>query len=112
MLERKEQKLVITLENINQADAIALKKMFGYMEYLGQIGSSRLCTFFADGDGSFHPKVSFDYPEELLEVPEIDGIITYEDIKKAKELNRNVIAEPSEGDFAIDSDSIAWKIYH
>ena len=41
MLKEKPQKLVITVENVNQADAIALKKMFEYMEYLGIIGSSR-----------------------------------------------------------------------
>ena len=94
MLKEKPQKLVITVENVNQADAIALKKMFEYMEYLGIIGSSRNCTFFADGDGSFRPKVSFEYPEKLPEVPEIDGVNLQ---------TRN---------FSIDSDSIAWKIYH
>lgn len=92
-MEKKNQTLVITVENINQADAIALKKMFQHMQYLGGIGSSRKCTFFADGDGSFHPKISFTYPEELPEVPEIDGVMT-------------------NGSFNIDSDDIAWKIFH
>ena len=100
MLKRKEQKLVITVDNVSQA--IALIKMFKYMEYLGSIGSSRNCTFFADGDGAFRPKVSFSYPEKLPEVPEIDGVI-----EKDGEISRK-----SEGDFAIDSDSIAWEIYH
>ncbi len=94
MLKRKEQKLVITIDNVNQADAIALIKMFEYMEYLGNIGASRNCTFFADGDGAFHPKVKFIYPEELPAVPEIDGI--------------NYKTQ----DFSIDSDAIAWEIYH
>lgn len=94
MLKRKEQKLVITVDNICQADAIAFIKMFEYMQYLGQIGSSRNCTFFADGDGSFHPKVSFSYPEKLPDVPEIDGV------------------DSKTRDFIIDSDSIAWEIYH
>lgn len=108
MIEKKEQKLVITLENVNQADAIALIKMFKYMQRLGNVGSSRWCSFFADGDGSFHPKVSFEYPEELPEIPEIDGEIEYD-----KDL-RKLIGAPviSDGDFAIDSDDIAWKIYH
>ena len=108
MIEKKEQKLVITLENVNQADAIALIKMFKYMQRLGNVGSSRWCSFFADGDGSFHPKVSFEYPEELPEIPEIDGEIEYDrDLRK-------LIGAPviSDGDFAIDSDDIAWKIYH
>ncbi len=92
-LEKKEHTLYITIKNINQANALALIKMFGYMEYLGEIGSSRMCSFFADGDGSFHPEVSFVYPEKLPELPEISGIL------------------PT-GDFEIDSDQIAWKIYH
>jgi hypothetical protein len=108
MIEKKFHKLTITLENVNQADAIALIKMFKYMQYLGNIGSSRWCAFFADGDGSFRPKVSFEYPEELPEVPEINGEITWNE--KRKKLEGCPIL--TDGDFAIDSDSIAWKIYH
>jgi hypothetical protein len=93
MLERKSQKMVITLENINQSDAIALTKMFKYMEYLGKVGSSRMCSFFADGDGAFRPKVNIEYPESLPDVKEVSGI-------------------DKEGNFKIDSDAIAWKIYH
>ena len=106
-LKRDTHKLVITIDNIGPADAIGLIKMFEYMQYLGNIGSSRWCSFFADGDGSFHPKVSFEYPEELPKVPEIDGIITRKDIND----NEQVFVS-SEGDFVIDSDSVAWKIYH
>jgi hypothetical protein len=93
-IERKPYTLHIRLDNISPADAIALMKMFKYMEYLGNIGSSRQCSFFADGDGSFRPKASFVYPIELPEVPEIDGV---------NERTR---------DFSIDSDAIAWRIYH
>ena len=81
-IKRTEHKLVITVDNIKPADAIGLIKMFKH-----------ICAFFADGDGAFHPKVSFDYPIELPEVPEITGV---------KEDNS----------FRIDSDSIAWEIYH
>lgn len=99
--ERKSHKMVITLENVLPSDAIALKKMFEYMEYLGNIGSSKMCSFYADGDGSFRPKVSFDYPIELPEVPEVDGI-----------LEKGEFIDSHPGDFVIDSDTIAWKIYH
>lgn len=92
-ISRDPHKLFITIDNISPADAIALMKMFKHMEYLGNIGSSRNCTFFADGDGSFHPKVSFVYPIDLPDVPEVDG--GYKD-----------------GSFKIDSDAIAWRIYH
>ena len=45
---------------------------------------------------------------KLPEIPEIDGEIEYDrDLRK-------LIGAPviSDGDFAIDSDDIAWKIYH
>ena len=92
-IDRKPHKLFITIDNIAPADAIALMKMLKHMERLGNIGASRFCSFYADGDGSFHPKVSFVYPIELPEVPEITGI-------------------DLEGDFKIDSDAIGWRIYH
>jgi hypothetical protein len=91
-MERTPQTLIITLENVSPADAVALKKMFEYMQYLGKIGSSRMCSYFADGDGSFRPSVCFTYPVELPEVPNITGI-------------------KPDGDFQIDSDAIAWEIY-
>ena len=93
VLKRDTHTLYITLENVSPSDAIALMKMFKYMERLGNAGSSRNCTFFADGDGSFHPTASFVYPIELPEVPDIDGIT-------------------KDGSFKIDSDSIGWRIYH
>ena len=93
MIERKFHKLTVHFENVNQAQAIALKKLFEYMQHLGNAGSSRTCSIFADGDGDFRPKVSFEYPEELPEVKEIDG------------------RKPN-GDFYIDHDAIAWRIYH
>jgi len=107
--ERKAGKMVITLDNVLPADAIALKKMFKYMQSLGNRGSSRMCSFYADGDGSFRPEVTIDYPMDLPEVPEIDGIVKWnEKEKKLEGGNRSV----HQGDFCIDSDSIAWKIYH
>jgi len=108
MIEREAHKMVITLENVLPADAIALKKMFKYMQNLGSIGSSRWCCFFADGDGSFRPKITIDYPIELPEVKEIHGEIIYD--KTTKKLDGEPIH--TEGDFAIFPDSIAWKIYH
>lgn len=107
-MERKYNKLIITMNNIKQSDAIALIKMFKYMQRLGNIGSSRWCSFFADGDGDFHPKINIEYPEELPELSEIKGEVTYN--KDTKKLEGNILS--SSGDFAIDSDLIAWKIYH
>ena len=69
---RERRTLTITVDNINIADAVALQKMFKHMQSLGSKGSSRVCSFYADGDGGFRPKVSFDYPVELPEL-EFDG---------------------------------------
>ena len=110
-IDRTPQKLFITIDNIAPADALALMKMLKYMERLGNVGSSRMCSFYSDGDGAFRPKVSFVYPVEIPEVPDIDGIMTSEGIKEARERKRRII-EVREGDFIIDSDSIAWRIYH
>jgi len=107
-IERKSHKMVITLENVLPADAIALKKMFEYMQYLGHVGSSRMCSFYADGDGSFRPEVKIEYPIELPEVEQIDGLVKWNEKEKKLEGGPYV----HQGDFCIDPDSIAWKIYH
>ena len=93
-LKRATHDMVITLKNVTQAQAIALRKMFEYMEFLGHIGSSRTCSFYADGDGDFRPKFSYSYPEQLPEVRSISGV------------------NMETGDYKVDYDSIAWKIYH
>lgn len=105
-IEKKYQTLHVIFENVDQSNAIALIKMFKYMEQMGKFGSSRWCSFFADGDGSFRPNISFEYPESLPDVPKIDGIVKY--------TNGNFEGVPrhSEGDFAVDSDQIAWEIYY
>jgi hypothetical protein len=92
-ISRDPRKLFISIDNVRPDDAIALMKMFKYMERLGNVGSSRFCSFYADGDGSFHPKVSFVYPVDLPEIPDVDGV-------------------QKDGSFKIDSDAIAWRIYH
>jgi hypothetical protein len=107
-MEKKYQTMTITLENVSQSQAIALSKMFKYMEHLGNIGSSRKCSFYSDGDGDFRPKVTIDYPEELSEVPEITGVYSGDDIKTMKITNNR--PSTHQGDFNIDPDTIAWKI--
>jgi len=50
--------LTITIKNIkHESDAQAIANMLTAMQTLGSIGSSRYLSIFADGDGSFHPKV-------------------------------------------------------
>ncbi|MGL5689953.1 MAG: hypothetical protein ACRDD8_03940 [Bacteroidales bacterium] len=86
--------LTVTFSNVDESQIIALTHMFKYWEHLGNIGSSRKTTFFADGDGSFRPKVSVSCDMDLPEIP-------------SSELE---CIKPS-GEFEIDPDTIAWKIY-
>jgi len=54
--------------------------MLNYMQELGGIGSSRNVTLFADGDGDFRPKFSWDaaLPSETEPAIEDDGDRTYD----------------------------------
>ena len=54
--------------------------MLRYMQYLGGVGGSRNVTFYADGDGDFHPEFKWDkdLPCEAKHVKEHDGDRTYD----------------------------------
>ena len=41
--------------------------MLKYMQFLGNIGSSRMVTLYADGDGDFRPKFESDIEFEKVE---------------------------------------------
>ena len=53
--------------------------MLKYMEQLGNIGSSRKVTFYADGDGDFRPKFKSEVEYETVEpVSDLDGRRLYD----------------------------------
>ena len=54
--------------------------MLKYMEQLGDVGSSRAVTMFADGDGDFRPTFEWDskLPSEAKPVDDNDGDRTYD----------------------------------
>ena len=54
--------------------------MLKYMEYLGNIGSSRKVTMYSDGDGDFQPKFEFDesLPSEIKPIKNENGNRTYD----------------------------------
>ena len=58
MMERYK-KLVIKAE-MSERWIPYFFSMLKYMEYLGNIGSSRMVSLFSDGDGDFNPKFEFD----------------------------------------------------
>jgi hypothetical protein len=83
--------MMITLEGVTIPQAIALTKMFEFMQALGNVGSSRWVGFFSDGDGNFRPKVKVNYPVPLPE-------------------SKAVVKEIKETFFGIDFDEIAWEL--
>jgi hypothetical protein len=58
MRDRTKRTLTITMENLTEAQEIALNDLFATWQQLGSWGSSRDTTFFADGDGDFRPKIT------------------------------------------------------
>lgn len=54
--------------------------MLKYMMFLGNIGSSRMVSFYSDGDGDFRPKFSWDplLPSDAKPVKEKNGEHTYD----------------------------------
>ncbi len=93
----KKIKMRIEMD-VTVPQALALQALFGYMNYLSNIGSSRDVGFFADGDGNFHPhcEITFDG-----EIPEL-----------TKELQELAVKSDHGGDRVYDFDAIAWKINH
>lgn len=58
MRDRMKRKITIEIDNLTEAQEIALNDLFATWQQLGSWGSSRDTTFFADGDGDFRPKIT------------------------------------------------------
>ena len=58
MRDRNKRTLTVVIENVTEAQEIALNDLFATWHMLGNIGSSRWTAFFADGDGDFRPKIT------------------------------------------------------
>lgn len=56
----------------------SILSMLKYMEYLGNVGSSRMVTLMADGDGDFHPKFELPDFEEVQPKQDIEGNRIYD----------------------------------
>jgi len=54
--------------------------MLKYMQQLGSLGSSRLISFYADGDGDYRPKFKWDetLPSKAEPIKDNDGDRTYD----------------------------------
>jgi len=58
MRDRTKRTLTVVIENVTEAQEIALNDFFAMWQYLGGMGSSRWTAFYADGDGDFRPKIT------------------------------------------------------
>ena len=52
--------MIIEIDNLTEAQKIAIEDMMYTWQMLGNIGSSRWTSFFSDGDGNFRPKITVD----------------------------------------------------
>ena len=90
-------KLTMTVSmRVTEAQALALQAMFEDWNYLSGIGSSRMVSFYADGDGNFHPKcsVTTSVPVRVLD----------------DELRKLAVVQDENGARQYDFDPIAWRI--
>ena len=85
----------VEIENITDAQAIALEDMFRTWVNLGNLGSSRWTSFYADGDGNFRPKIKVDGKDAKF-----SDLIDEE--------MRNKMWK--ENEYKIDFDMIGWKL--
>ena len=85
--------MTIEINNLTPAQAIALEDMLATWAHLGSLGSSRWTAFFADGDGTFRPKIKVDGRK-----PEFTTLMKREEKWHGEE-------------YRIDFDTIAWRLH-
>ena len=103
MRDRNKRTLNVVIENVTEAQEIALNDLFATWHMLGNIGSSRWTAFFADGDGDFRPKITVN-GEKAKFTDLIDRKVFWEGDK--------VVAERylSGDSYKVDFDWIGWKL--
>ena len=60
-------KLLIEMD-VTTSQGLALQAMFEYWNYLANIGSSRMISFYVDGDGNFKPNCQINFSEPMPEL--------------------------------------------
>ena len=92
MRDRNKRKIVVEIDNLTEAQEIALNDLFATWQQLGSWGSSRWTAFFADGDGDFRPKIT------------ING----EKAKFTELVDRKKLWQGDE--YRIDFDGVGWAL--
>src|SRR5271168_353054 len=92
MRDRTKRKITVEIDNLTEAQEIALNDLFFTWMQLGSWGSSRWTAFFADGDGDFRPQITING-----EKPKATDLIAREDLWDGDE-------------YRLDFDGIGWAL--
>lgn len=106
-MEENKYTLRLLIDNLTDAQAIAIVRMFEMFRNFGQVGTSRNVTFFADGDGNFRLDFAYelyggDNAVEIKELIDNPSSFNYD-----AEL---MDAYCDHKDIRIDFDKYAWEL--
>jgi len=104
MRDRTKRTLNIVIENVTEAQEIALNDLFATWQSLGSMGSSRWTAFFADGDGDFRPKITING-----EKAKFTDLIDRKQMWKSDSIVAGSF-ESGDDAYKIDFDWIGWKL--
>ena len=106
--------ITVEIQNVTEAQIIALEDMFAKWVLFGRLGCSRWTAFFADGDGNFRPniKVNGETPKHQDLFPK-DHFLKHIKVLQEptvsnglKEAQWNTQSEV----YMMDFDTIAWRL--
>ena len=101
-MAEKKRKLKIEIDNLTEAQAIAIEDMMAIWVSLGSMGSSRWTCFFADGDGNFRPKIKLGSWRKRE--PKTTDLVSVDERWKTEICGINEA-------YKIDFDWIAWRLH-
>lgn len=88
-------KVTIEIDDLTDAQSIALEDMMRMWMSMGGRGCSRFTSFYADGDGNFRPKILFNGEKPKW----------FFNPKTGK------TSKPIDPEYKIDFDEIAWLLH-
>lgn len=97
MQKNEKHAMIVTFENLTEAQKIGLCDLFAVWQQAGSLGCSRWTGFFADGDGNFRPRITVDGQPPA-----------HQDLVEPGKFWTN--GEPWRGEYKMDFDAIAWKL--
>lgn len=83
--------------NVTIPQALALQAMFKHWNRLSSMGSSRMISFYVDGDGDFHPRCNCLFSESIPELTD--------ELEKLA-----MIQNDGNGQIIFDYDGIAYQL--